>query len=740
MEVLLHDHVDFYQNWFIFDLISDCLAIESSHVEEVLVRKKQRPYTISTFHFPTLLRKWYSERSTTSSQANLTRVMTNCKIARDTLSALGDLPPAKSPLSMWDVVCMSMLIDRVAIGAQQLRLRSVSESFAESPMRDYLVNNGWCISSVFRLHETLGDAGMYNATFLDPPGAEKNADSAQLRRQHACCTDSKCVGDNVREEDYRTQHDNHCNDPKLCNWFTVNNFDLMSCLDTDNIPLVEVNDQQCAVRPLSEDETYVAISHVWSDGLGNPSRNSLPMCQINRIVEAIRRIDKWRKGPIRFWIDTLCCPVQDVQGRKKAIRMMQQTYRKASEIYVLESYIASHDAANLSFTEIAMLLHCSKYQRRLWTLAERTSAARIVSPGNPEMLRYLPEWARKHKFIDLTGKETLMDRIMFHFCDVTLGGVEISQMSRFTTDIEFAETINLSPKPGLSDESLRYWQSFQHQKQLSAVIRASPSYAVTNLAQTATFRQSSRKEDEAICLANALELSATTTQTILATSSQEDRMAHFWSSLGQIPASVLFWGGCQRLGTQGLRWAPLSLLECAPVSIAPDRVANTNTGPQKAAITSNESAQLSREGLIVNFPAWQLTPKEGPGMILASTFVLKDDNIRNVYFLYKAISSAGTPTLPVRNMFMLLLDDPSTRTQHPSGTCGLVVAEYVCEAEGDDARDGAKLVHSVFSCAVESRTHDETFFPATAMDNASAEASGLLVTAMKVKETLWCVD
>ena len=25
--------------------------------------------------------------------------------------------------------------------------------------------------------------------------------------------------------------------------------------------------------------SYIAISHVWSDGLGNPNENSLPLCQ-----------------------------------------------------------------------------------------------------------------------------------------------------------------------------------------------------------------------------------------------------------------------------------------------------------------------------------------------------------------------------------------------------------------------------------------------------------------------------
>ena len=38
---------------------------------------------------------------------------------------------------------------------------------------------------------------------------------------------------------------------------------------------------------------YVAISHVWGEGLGNPAANELPICQLTKIQD-------WVNGTLRF--------------------------------------------------------------------------------------------------------------------------------------------------------------------------------------------------------------------------------------------------------------------------------------------------------------------------------------------------------------------------------------------------------------------------------------------------------
>ena len=59
----------------------------------------------------------------------------------------------------------------------------------------------------------------------------------------------------------------------------------------------------------SADVCYVALSHIWADGLGNPFKNSLPLCQLNRLQNAVKNLQNHSEPNIRgcsFWVDTLC--------------------------------------------------------------------------------------------------------------------------------------------------------------------------------------------------------------------------------------------------------------------------------------------------------------------------------------------------------------------------------------------------------------------------------------------------
>ena len=42
-----------------------------------------------------------------------------------------------------------------------------------------------------------------------------------------------------------------------------------------------------AVRDAQPNSWYIALSHVWADGLGNPKANSLPQCQLRRIYKLL---------------------------------------------------------------------------------------------------------------------------------------------------------------------------------------------------------------------------------------------------------------------------------------------------------------------------------------------------------------------------------------------------------------------------------------------------------------------
>jgi hypothetical protein len=64
---------------------------------------------------------------------------------------------------------------------------------------------------------------------------------------------------------------------------------------------------------------YIAFSHVWSHGRGNPSINRMPLCQLERLARLASQGRKTTKSYGAFWIDTLCVPVTSKWARKKAI-------------------------------------------------------------------------------------------------------------------------------------------------------------------------------------------------------------------------------------------------------------------------------------------------------------------------------------------------------------------------------------------------------------------------------------
>jgi hypothetical protein len=76
---------------------------------------------------------------------------------------------------------------------------------------------------------------------------------------------------------------------------------------------------------------YVAISHVWVNGLGSTTEEGLLTCQIKRLVALT---NQWTPGRT-FWIDALCVPsLKDM--RKQVIRLMAKSYKDAKFVSVID--------------------------------------------------------------------------------------------------------------------------------------------------------------------------------------------------------------------------------------------------------------------------------------------------------------------------------------------------------------------------------------------------------------------
>ncbi|KAL8786308.1 MAG: hypothetical protein Q9195_008268 [Heterodermia aff. obscurata] len=117
--------------------------------------------------------------------------------------------------------------------------------------------------------------------------------------------------------------------------------------------------------------SYVAISHVWSDGKGNPHQNFLPACQLQRLQDSANALYPSSRQPVPFWMDTLCVPVgKDFRpARNRAINRMKATYKNAEKILVFDSSLELVHST-IAPEEAVIRLRYSPWSTRLWTMQE----------------------------------------------------------------------------------------------------------------------------------------------------------------------------------------------------------------------------------------------------------------------------------------------------------------------------------------------------------------------------------
>lgn len=219
---------------------------------------------------------------------------------------------------------------------------------------------GWCPSEI--------------ACFSNLRSVLSQAYALQLRRPrtldgrgggdaHALCTAAKCRVNQVESGTYVTKHyPPECR----CEHVVVPVEDVKAVLRRGGIPLVRIRGgggeedavvlEVVAHRP---GRNYVALSHVWSDGLGNAKVNSLPACQLRRLeakaarllwehanvpgawdnpvsalhvsgrhlLHAAMKLARNPEDDTLFWVDTLCVPLHE-ETRKMAIRGMKKVYER----------------------------------------------------------------------------------------------------------------------------------------------------------------------------------------------------------------------------------------------------------------------------------------------------------------------------------------------------------------------------------------------------------------------------
>lgn len=334
---------------------------------------------------------------------------------------------------------------------------------------------------------------------------------------HSRCDRDHCVAHQIDPSHYSTLHvTQQCH----CVWVAVNEDELVSVLENGGLPLLAppspgeeslqwriISDATCLEKP------YVAISHVWSGGLGNPRANSLPLCQMERIANHVAKLFQ-NEGAL-FWIDTLCVP-HSKHGKRLAIKKMKDTYQNADRVLVLDVQLmrtpidfqcwqrSPEDNRRVNLAkELLLRIALCGWMRRLWTFQEGAIARELE----------------------------------FQFAD---GAVNLRQLL-------------LAIKADRSTVSNQALSRLMILRSLAYPLDR--GLQLVHLLIALRWRSTSQAEDEQVCIATLLDLPAEAFFDLPG----EKRMPHLLTAIESVPTSLLFSHG-PRLGVPNFSWAPQSFL------------------------------------------------------------------------------------------------------------------------------------------------------------------------------------
>ncbi|KAI0694830.1 hypothetical protein C8Q76DRAFT_758316 [Earliella scabrosa] len=189
---------------------------------------------------------------------------------------------------------------------------------------------------------------------------------------HQACNPDRCIAwHNINTSEYVTQHAPTCSNPTSCPFLSPSLPCIRAHLSSRRVPIMVYDGKTLSVR-CADDGPYIAVSHVWADGLGSTTEAGLPVCQIARIAKYACQL----VPAGAFWVDSLCIPNQK-DLRKVAIQLMAETYQGADAVVVLDAGIRSLCDSTAPIKEIAFRIETSAWMQRIWTLQEALLAREL---------------------------------------------------------------------------------------------------------------------------------------------------------------------------------------------------------------------------------------------------------------------------------------------------------------------------------------------------------------------------
>jgi hypothetical protein len=472
-----------------------------------------------------------------------------------------------------------------------------------------MLQTEWCLRDVSMASHYLSEITMYYASY---------AKRDYKQQDHSRCTEKLCVVNQIEEVSYRTQHTSaKCQ----CHHIEPDQEQIRQILQKGQVPVISLTSKtapdnsqtlEVGVKAHANLRWFIAISHVWSDGLGNPNCNSLPHCQVRVLYdllvdlpweelyggfdeavqedfvadpywegkwkERIERVSKKvvpttrsfvnkvrdrRRRPISLWMDTLCVPLEK-EYRKMAIAGLKTVYSDAMITIVLDSEL-QRTSGLCTDQETFLRVATSGWMRRAWTFQEGVLA-------NARM---------KVKFADtLVNLPKLIEP---NISDMSNDGVDwyISQNPRVVAAFEsVGKCVNKWTKNYEQDKRAAKEAERKKNFSLSAYIMEDTRTFFKDMKKVwyiakdrnnnedklqriiaawngLEWRATSRENDKFIIFATACIMMPEDLETvqILINTPAQDRMKMWISQQVYVPEGFLFTKG-PRLSELGWRWAP----------------------------------------------------------------------------------------------------------------------------------------------------------------------------------------
>ena len=594
------DQESFFQTWLFFGLLQAFMKDEfdANHYKESTGGRTR----ITTAKLFENMRRMWAKQVQQSSKDKVVqfRTVVNClNLVAQVLRACNDDFDWRIKLSiasLCEVFSATVTLAYASLGVKEPTIHIPTHlglHLFEQNRKERMLSAGWCSNDIEIAAERF--SSVQTLYFLS------RMRKLDAQRDHHGCRHDMCKWNQISKDEYQTLHLRqtcHCPD------ITPPVHELELCLSRHRLPLLklknihgELHKVQIEVVEYSGKEKYVAISHVWAYGLGNPITNALPRCQVAHLGELIIKLDSAATNEanqnseakvqmsenhtqllfgsvadaeIYLWIDTLCCPVSPPESKALAMELLAYTYQQASYVLVLDGALVVCDYAEIPVYEAIARIFTLAWLQRLWTLQEGVLA---------------------------------QDRLWFQFKDrpVNLRALMYARFEHNITIqsflVDMASQYQIMSMSFLQDEKLRDVTSSG----------ANIGHDLLALDRALRHRSVTVEADEALCICTLLRLPVQ--DLVRLPAEVEARMSEVWRLIARkyhgLPQRILFLS-FPRLQQKGFRWAPRTLLKEAHGGLF-----KHGTNVTRSYMWQDPNlGDITESGLLVKWPGFKLNAKE----------------------------------------------------------------------------------------------------------------------------------